>query len=201
MSEIAPTAQCHECGEDIALTKAGLMRKHQAGEETCPGSGVEPTASGPVDDTDDAEGPPPAEAEQGGPAAPADEDEGLFDEEDEEEADGADASGTTQATEDPRAASTGWQALLSASAPAVNLSGQAETVQAPDRTSHYTGALTVKTPCPYLGDDSWHQANAQIIVRRATEAGHTPVGQPRHTDTRHNPAARTVTLTYQVRVL
>lgn len=181
MSESA-SAQCHECGDDVPVTKAGVLRKHQADGQACPGGGVEPSPSGPVGDTDIEEHTPIGD----------DDDEGLFEDEDREEAE------DTLAGPSPEDA----PATLTPAAPATNTSGRPEPVLAPpaqDATS-YTGTVTVKAPCPYLADASWHQANAQMIASRALKAGHTLVGPPRHIHSNRDPVAATITLTYQVRV-
>ena len=66
-------------------------------------------------------------------------------------------------------------------------------------TASFTHTITVRKPCPYLGDQAWHVENGKMVYRLATKAGHVPTtGEAKHTGTTETD--RHVLVTYTVPV-
>lgn len=62
----------------------------------------------------------------------------------------------------------------------------------------FTHTVSVRKPCPYLGDQGWHVENGKMAYRLATKAGHVPTAEAKHTGT--DETETHVRVTYSVPV-
>ena len=70
--------------------------------------------------------------------------------------------------------------------------------RASSTAKEFTHTISVRKPCPYLGDQPWHVENGKMAYRLAQKAGHVPTAEAKHAGT--DETETHVLVTYSVPV-